>query len=176
MGPDGWPVEFYLHFFNLVSLDILNVVEHSRMEGRVTGALNSTFITRIPKCDKPLYFFDFRPISLCNLIYKTISKLATNRLNPLLDRSISKNQFGFLHNRQIIELVGIAQETLHSKNRRKEKVMVLKLDLVKAFHRVNWTFLRLVLLQIGVPVMGVNWIMGCVESSNFVVLINGIPS
>ena len=53
--------------------------------------------------------------------------------------------------------------------------MVLKLDLVKAFDRVNWTFLRL-LIQIGIPLLGVNWIMGCVSSSCFAVLLNGPPS
>ena len=71
-GPDGWPVEFYLHFFDLVGKDILNVIEHSRLEGRVIGVLNATFITLIPKCDKATTLGDFRPISLCNLIYKTI--------------------------------------------------------------------------------------------------------
>ena len=54
--------------------------------------------------------------------------------------------------------------------------MVLKLDLVKAFDRVNWTFLRLLLIQIGIPLMGVNWIMGCVFSSCFAILVNGSPS
>ena len=54
--------------------------------------------------------------------------------------------------------------------------MVLKLDLVKEFDRVNWSFLRLVLLQIGIPGNYVSWIMGCVELANFVVLINGTPS
>ena len=54
--------------------------------------------------------------------------------------------------------------------------MVLKLDLVKAFDRVNWTFLRLLLLQIGIPLISVNWIMGCVTNAYFAVLVNGIPS
>ena len=51
-GPDGWLVKFYLHFFYLVGHDILNVIEHSRLEGRVIGDLNATFITLTPKSDK----------------------------------------------------------------------------------------------------------------------------
>ena len=94
----------------------------------------------------------------------------------VLDKAIFKHQFGFLHDRQIIESVGIVQEALHTIKTENQKVMVLKLDLVKAFVRVNWSFLRLVLLQIGIPGIYVNWIMGYVESANFVVLINGTPS
>ena len=134
------------------------------MEGKVSGALNATFITLIPKRDKPLSFADFRHISLCNLVYKTISKIVAIRLKPFLDKAISANQFGFLHNRQIIEPMGITQELLHSIKVKKLKVMVLKLDMVKTFDRVYWTFLRLVLLQIGVPLDAVNWIMGCIVS------------
>ena len=75
-----------------------------------------------------------------------MSKLATIRLKVLLDKAISKHQFGFLHDRQIIEPVGIVQEALHTIKTENQNVMVLKLDLVKDFDRVNWSFLRLVLL------------------------------
>ena len=88
-SPDGWLVEFYLHFFDLVGHDILKAVTQSRNEGRVSVALNATFIMLIPKCDKPTSFSNYRPISLCNLVYKVISKLASNRLKPTLDRAIS---------------------------------------------------------------------------------------
>ena len=54
--------------------------------------------------------------------------------------------------------------------------MVLKLDLEKAFDKVNWTYLRLILLQIGVPLGGVNWIMGCISTVNFAILVNGTPT
>ena len=137
LGLDGWSVEFYLHFFDLVGRDILNVMEHSRNEGRVISVLNATFITLIPKSDKPTSFVEFRPISLCNMIYKTISKMAKITLKVILDKAISINQFGFLHNRQIIEPVGIVQEVLHSIKVEKQKILVLKLDLVKYFDRVN---------------------------------------
>ena len=142
-------MEFYLHFFYLVGKDILNVIKQSRSEARVIGALNATFITLIPKCDKPTTLAEYRPISLCNLIYKTFSKLAAIRLKVVLDKAISKHQFRFLHDRQIIEPVGIVQEALYTIKAENQKVMVLKLDLVKAFDKVSWSFLRLVLLQIG---------------------------
>ena len=106
-GPDGWPVEFYLHFFHLIGMDILRAVDQYRKEGRISGSLNSTFVTLIPKSDKSSSFFDFRPISLYNLIYKVISKLASIRIKPILDKAITWNKFGFLHNRKIVEPIGI---------------------------------------------------------------------
>ena len=98
-GPDGWPVEFFLAFFDLVGEELVNAVEQAILYGRVTGAWNSTFLTLIPKCEKPLTFDDFRPISLCNLVYKIIFKIAAIRLKPILNRSLSAIQFGFLNDR-----------------------------------------------------------------------------
>ena len=71
-GPDGWPIEFFLDFLDLLGSDHLRLVESSILEGRVLPSLNSTFIALIPKKEKPLTFVDFRPISLCNLVYKLI--------------------------------------------------------------------------------------------------------
>ena len=71
--------------------------------------------------------------------------------------------------------MGITQEILHTIKTIKKSALVLNLDLIKAFDRVNWTFSRLVLLHIGIPLAGVNWIMGCVVSSNFLVMGNGSP-
>ena len=72
--------------------------------------------------------------------------------------------------------MGITQESFHFIKKKKRCALVLKLDLVKAFDRVNWTYLRLILLQIGISLMGVNWIMGCISSTNFALLVNGSPS
>ena len=97
-GPDGWLVEFFLFFFDILGPLLVNVVESVRTSGRVAPALNSTFLALIPKTDLPVSFADYRPISLCNLCYKLISKVAAMRLKPFLDASISPQQFGFLKN------------------------------------------------------------------------------
>ena len=87
---------------------------------------------------KSLYLFaDLCPISLCNLIYKLISKVIANRLKPILDRTISAEQYGFLKNRQILEPMGTTQEVLHSIKSKNLKASVLNLDLVKDFDGVN---------------------------------------
>jgi hypothetical protein len=94
-GPDGWTVEFFTYFFDLVGEDLLEMVEESRRLGKITGGLNATFLTLIPKANKPSTFDDFRLISLCNLCYKIISKIIANRIKPFLSKFLSEEQLGF---------------------------------------------------------------------------------
>lgn len=109
-GPDGWSVEFYTTFFEILGDDLLKVIEDCRTMGHMHGAINTTFITLIPKSDNPTSFDHFHPISLCNCIYKIIA----NRLRPILSTHISSEQFDFLHDCQIHEAVCTAQEVMHS--------------------------------------------------------------
>ena len=71
-GPNDWPVEFFLHFFDMLGRDLLKAMECSRMSRRITPSLNSTFLALSPKKDKLTTFANFRPISLCNPVYKLI--------------------------------------------------------------------------------------------------------
>ena len=85
-------------------------------------------------------------------------------------------QFGFLFNKQIHDVVvGIAQEGLHSLKTQKWSTSIIEIDLAKAFYRVNWMFIRSLLLQMGMDLHNVKWIMGCLTSFYFEVLINGSP-
>jgi hypothetical protein len=72
LGPDGWSVEFFIHFYDVVSKDLVEAVKESRISGELNMYLNSTFISPIPKVSGPTNFGDFRPIDLCNLCYKLI--------------------------------------------------------------------------------------------------------
>jgi hypothetical protein len=88
-GPDRWLVEFYLDFFEFIGDDLLRIMEEVRLAGNVPRNFNSTFIALIPKQDFPKKFDGFRLISLCNCVYKIISKIIALRLKPLLSRYIS---------------------------------------------------------------------------------------
>lgn len=72
---DGWGVEIFIHLFDLMIPDLLADAEESRINGFIPGAINATFISLIQKKENPQYFANFRPISLCNTVYKLISKL-----------------------------------------------------------------------------------------------------
>eukprot|EP00253_Pinus_taeda_P009121 PITA_09121 len=131
--PDGWLIEFYLSFFDILGNELLQIIEYCQTRGWLYDAFNLTFISLIPKTDDPQSFNDFRSISLCNCIYKIIAKLITNRLKPILSKHISPEKFAFIDHHHIHEAVGIAQEAIHSIKTRKLKGMVLKIDLAKAF-------------------------------------------
>lgn len=132
----------------------------------------ATFVSLIPKRDKPKSLNDFRPISLCNLVYKIITNVIANCIKPML----SKEQLGFLDNGKIMDAIVVAQESMHNIKVKKLKYLVMKLDLIKAYDQVSWDFLCLILFQIGLSLEATNWIMGCVNYVNFVVLVNGEPT
>ena len=90
-------------FFYLIGDDILKVVEEYRLRGKLSGALNATFIALITKRDKPISFNDCRTISLCNVVYNIITKIIANNIKPFLSKFMSKEQFGFLNNRKILD-------------------------------------------------------------------------
>jgi hypothetical protein len=148
-------------------------VEASRRKGRVFISLNDTFIELIPKSDKSNSFGGFRKNSLCNLLYKIITKIIVVRIKTSLSIGISKEQFVFLEGRKITNSIGVVQEDLHNIKVKNIKVMVLKLDLIKAYDRVDWGFLRFDLLHVGIILEETDWILGYVSYANFVVLING---
>ena len=125
---------------------------------------------------KPENFNDFRPIALCNFVYKVISKIIASRIKDKLASSISFEQFGFLKDRLIFNAVGIAQECFHTAKSKKLSSIILKLDLKKAYDKVRWKFLRLMLIHIRLKWEVTQWIMDCVTFVNMAVLINGSPT
>ena len=98
-GLDGFTVEFFKYCWEVVKHAIYGVVEDSRRSASILKALNSTMITLIPKENEATTLDNYRPIALCNVVYKIISKVIANRLKPLLPTLISQEQAVFIEGR-----------------------------------------------------------------------------
>ena len=119
---------------------------------------------------------DFRPISLCNVIYKIISKVLANRLKLILPKIISPTQSAFIPGRLIADNVLVAYETSHAMHiRRKGKkgALALKLDVSKAYDKLEWSFLKGMMIKLGFSEVWVDKVMRCVSTPSFSVRIYG---
>ncbi|XP_074293374.1 uncharacterized protein LOC141620388 [Silene latifolia] len=177
-GPDGMNGLFYQTYWGLVGPDVVRTVLAILKGDMSPEEYNKTNIVLIPKKKAPDKIRDFRPISLCNVAYKLVSKVLANRLKPFLGELVTENQSAFTPGRAISDNVLIAFELFHyMKNlRASEGFMAIKLDMAKAYDRVEWRFLRCVLEAIGLEQRWVNRVMVCVSTVSFSVLINGNPS
>ena len=121
---------------------------------------------------------DFRPISLCNVIYKIVSKVIANCLKPFLNSIILEAQSAFIVDKLITDNILIAFESLHHMKNTcmgKTGFMALKLDMSKTYDRVEWLFLEKILLRMGLQESWVALIMECITTVSYSILVNGEP-
>ncbi|KAK2456657.1 hypothetical protein QL285_004005 [Trifolium repens] len=138
--------------------------------------LNSTNIALIPKGDNQVSMKDWRPIALCNVLYKVVAKVLANRLKEVLDKCISDNQSAFVPGRSILDNAMATIEIVHfmkSKTREKQGEVALKLDISKAYDRLDWDYLRDIQNIMGFSQKWISWIMLCVETVEYSVILNG---
>ncbi|GJV42096.1 hypothetical protein Tco_1420536 [Tanacetum coccineum] len=134
--------------WDIVGNDVTCAVCEFFMNGKLLNELNHTIIARIPKVSSPLRVTDFRPISCCNVLFKTITKIISNRLKESLKVLVSPNQSTFVPE-------------------------AFKVDIQKAYDTVDWGFLKEVLIGFGFHARMVHWIMECVTTTSFSISING---
>uniref|UniRef100_A0A803PA31 Reverse transcriptase n=1 Tax=Cannabis sativa TaxID=3483 RepID=A0A803PA31_CANSA len=153
-GPDGFNSHFYKVNWSAVRNDVISAASSFLNGSGNVAPLNNTLITLIPKVKQPKFISEFRPISLCNITYKIISKTIANRLKIVLNQLISPNQSAFLPGRLISDNIIIAQEVAHSiklKTKGKKGWMAVELDMAKAFDEVEWPFIVAILQKFQFP-------------------------
>jgi hypothetical protein len=102
-GPDGLPARYFQRNWGVSKEDVINVVKRFFEEGCMQEGVNDIAIVLIPKVQHPENLKEYRPISLCNVIYKIVSKCLVNRFRPILDDIISDSQSAFIPGRLITD-------------------------------------------------------------------------
>uniref|UniRef100_A0A803P656 Reverse transcriptase domain-containing protein n=1 Tax=Cannabis sativa TaxID=3483 RepID=A0A803P656_CANSA len=176
-GPDGFSGCFYHKYWDVVGANLCTTVKEFFSSGRMYSKLNNTFICLIPKVEFPMSVDQFRPISLCNFLYKVIAKILSNRLRPLMNDLVCPFQSAFILGRWIAESSILTQEIIHKilHKRGRGGLMALKLDMHKAYDKMEWDFLDRVLRANGFNERCRQLLMACVTSVSYSVLLNGCP-
>lgn len=132
-GLTGFPTAFFQTYWDNVGQGLVLAVEESRRKIMMLGALNHTFLSFILKKCCPREMGDFKPIALCNTVYKIVTKVIANRLKLVLNNLISNEHSAFAPRSSIVEGIIIAHETLHSTRKSKDSCIILKLDILKTY-------------------------------------------
>ncbi|XP_039134322.1 uncharacterized protein LOC120271710 [Dioscorea cayenensis subsp. rotundata] len=177
-GPDGFNVEFYLFYWNILGDHIFKAIAHVFDTAKIPNSWGKTFVFLIPKIEHPQKVSDFHPISLCNVCYKIISKILAARLKIVLPKLIGPEQTGFLAGRSTVDNILAVQEIVHSMEIDKSSPprMLLKIDIEKAFDTINWNLILATLQRMCFPDIWIKWIESCLTSTSFSFFINGRPS
>ena len=118
---------------------VIDVIKKVFTERIVPNYLNRTFIALIPKIQSLETLSNYRPISLCNTVYKIVTKIIVARLRPHLDKLIFPFQMAFVPGRKGIDNGIIVQEVIRTISKKKGRVgyMALKIDLEKAYNKLE---------------------------------------
>ncbi|XP_039138794.1 uncharacterized protein LOC120276131 [Dioscorea cayenensis subsp. rotundata] len=159
-------------------ISLFDAVSHFFNNSVLPNSWGRTYITLVPKKPNPNTVVDFRPISLCNVCYKIISKLLTNRLKDVLPKVIGREQCGFVSNRSPFDNIIALQEVVHSMDRdtKNPPRMLVKLDIEKAYDTLSWNATLATLLRMNFPSKWISCVQACISSASFSLLINKQPS
>ena len=177
-GPDGMTALFFQHAWHVIKKDVIEMVNNFLATGVLDPRLNITNICMIPKVEMPTRMTKLRPISLCNVGYKIISKVLCQRLKSCLPRLILETQSSFVESRLILDNILIAHEMFHGLRTNKScqnKFMTIKTDMSKAYDRIEWSFIEALLQKMGFDPRWINLMLECISSVQYMVLLNGQP-
>ena len=153
LGLDGIPAVLFQKCWDTMGQTVIQATLSFLRTCYILKELNNTFITLVPKSLNPKKVSEYRPINLCNVAYKIAAKVLANRLKLIIDELITPHQNAFIKGRLITDNIILTHELLHTIKREKKEGRVrfatLKLDLSKAYDRLNWYLIEATLQKLG---------------------------
>ncbi|KAK8929024.1 hypothetical protein KSP39_PZI017553 [Platanthera zijinensis] len=173
---DGVTHSFFASFWGFTMAEIVDVVKDFFANDCMETSWKDTLVMLIPKSEQPCLPEHYRPISLCSSIYKMVAKIIANRMKPLIRNFISEEQAAFVPGRLLSNHCTLAHEIMHRLHTTESKdgFMAIKLDMEKAFDRIQWSFVRRALQAFNFPIGWINLILECISNPRYGLLINGV--
>uniref|UniRef100_R4GBN4 Reverse transcriptase domain-containing protein n=1 Tax=Anolis carolinensis TaxID=28377 RepID=R4GBN4_ANOCA len=141
-GPDGFPAEYYKAFMEELAPHLTELFNEIYTKQKVPLTWKVSEIITIPKKGRDLTQpGSYRPISLCNQDYKIFTKILAKRLETIMPKIIKEDQYGFVKGRKIGDPIKNVVIAMNHANSNKKKMGILKLDVYKAFDKVNHNYL-----------------------------------
>ena len=149
---DGMSPGFFQAYWGIPGEEVIRICMKCLNDCQLPEGMNSTFIVLILKKSRQERISELRPISLCNVVYKIMAKVLTNRLKKVLPSVISESQSAFVLGSRLItnNIMTFDEVNHHLKRKRQGKhgTTTLKIDMSKAYDRVEWSFLRDIMLRL----------------------------
>ncbi|CAN1743346.1 Transposon TX1 uncharacterized 149 kDa protein [Linum perenne] len=174
-GPDGLNPTFYQKIWSSIGEEVARDCMRWVADGQFPTEVRGTMIALLPKKSNLTRMGDFGPISLCNVRYRLLAKVLANQMRRVMPSIISEEQLAFIKERSITDNIFIAFETLHTmklQRRAKNGEAVLKIEISKAYDKVEWRYLEAILIQLGFCRSWVDLLMLCLRSVEYGVSLN----
>lgn len=173
--PDGMNPTFYQRLWKIIGKDVIDMCLHILSSGCMPQKLNDTLVVLTPKKNVPEVIGDLRPISVCNVLIKIVTKMLANMMKTILPSITLETQSAFISGRIITDNVVAAFEVnhwMHKKTQGKMGFSALKIDMSKAYDRVERNFLRSMLRKMGFANKWIDWIHLCVSMIKYSFLLS----
>ncbi|WOK97464.1 hypothetical protein Cni_G06172 [Canna indica] len=164
-GPDDFTVEFFIHYCSLLKFSVQEAFKDFECNAIIPSSWGESCLVFNPKKEDPKTITDYRPIALCNVVYKILSKLLVNWLKPLISGLVSSEQTILIEGRQLQDNILLSSEIINqiSKLKRNLPFFILKLDLEKTFDGVSWVDLERIMDIMNFPSKFRNWLLACLK-------------